>query len=199
MREGDARDLLQVVEKAEFVPVGQQRGDGFALPLADLQRENAVGPQRGARLGDEASIDVEAVRPGEERGGGFMVAHLGMEAAAVGGGNVRRIRHNKVKGQFARRKRIQQIGLNEADAVRKPVARGVRRGDFERSGGEIDGGDVRAWQVVGQRNSDGSRAGANVENPQRPRGIEFSQNCFDKLLGLGPRNEDGGRKPSASP
>ena len=67
--EGDARDLLQVVEEAEFVPAGQQRGDDIALPVADLEGEQAVGPQRGARLGNEAAIDVEAVRPGAERGG----------------------------------------------------------------------------------------------------------------------------------
>src|ERR1039458_1373258 len=86
--EGYAGDVLQVVEEAELVPVGQERGDGFAPVVADLKGEQAVGLERGARLGDEAAVEVEAVRTGEERCGGFMVAHLGMEGVAVGGGNI---------------------------------------------------------------------------------------------------------------
>ena len=89
--EGDAWDMLQIVEEAELVPVGQQRRNGFALVVANLESEQAVGLESGARLGNESAIDVQTVRTGEECGGGFVIAHLGMERCAVGGRNVGRV------------------------------------------------------------------------------------------------------------
>ena len=83
--------MLQVVEEAEFLPAGQERCNGLALPVADLKREQAVGLERGAGLGNESAVDVETVRTGEERGSRFVVAHLRMQTGAVGGRNVGRV------------------------------------------------------------------------------------------------------------
>jgi hypothetical protein len=74
--------------------------------VADLEREQAVGFERGAGLGDEAAVDVQAVRTGEERGGGFEVADLGMESGAVGGGDVGRVGDDGVEGRDGRRARL---------------------------------------------------------------------------------------------
>ena len=89
--EGGAWDLLEVVDEAECIPAGEQRGDGVTLAVTDLEGEQASGFECGARMGDEAAIDLEAVRTGKERGGGFEVANLGMQSGAVGGGDVGRI------------------------------------------------------------------------------------------------------------
>ena len=70
MGEGDAGDLLEVVDEADVVPVGEEGGDGVALAVADFEGEQAVGFERGVGLGDEAAVDVEAVGAGEEGGGG---------------------------------------------------------------------------------------------------------------------------------
>ena len=48
--------------------------------------------------GDEAAVDVEAGFSGEEGGGGFVVADLGMEGVAVGLGDVGRVADDGVEG-----------------------------------------------------------------------------------------------------
>ena len=95
--EGDAGDLLEVVDEAEGVPVGEEGGDGVALVVAEFEGEEAVGFERGAGLGDEAAVDVEAVGAGKEGGGGFVVADLGVEGGAVGGGDVGRVGDDRVE------------------------------------------------------------------------------------------------------
>lgn len=125
---------MQVVDEAESVPPGQQRGDGVTLALADFEREQAVGLERGSRLGDEATINVEAVAPGEERCGGLEFADLGMKAVAIRGGYIGRIGDDGIEGGGAGGEGGEQIGLDEADAAGAMVAGGVRRGERERGG-----------------------------------------------------------------
>jgi hypothetical protein len=59
--------------------------------VSDFEGEEAVWPEGGPRLGNETAIDFEAVATGEESYGGFVLADLGMECVAVGGGDVRRV------------------------------------------------------------------------------------------------------------
>ncbi len=80
-------------------------------------------------LGDEAAVDFEAVLAGEERGGGFVVADLGVERVAVGGGDIGWVGDDSVKG-FAEGQRAEEIGFEEAD-VREIVASGVGCGNFK--------------------------------------------------------------------
>src|ERR1039458_6861294 len=139
--EGGAWDLLEVVDESEGVPAGEQRGDGVTLAVTDFEGEQASGFECGARLGDEAAIDFEAVRTGKERGGGFEVANLGMQSGAVGGGDVGRIGDDgvppqraktarrgprSVEGGFAGCECVEQVGFDEADAAGEVVAGGIR-------------------------------------------------------------------------
>ena len=57
-------------------------------------------------LGDEAAVDVEAGFAGEERGGGLVVADLGVEGGAIGLGDVGRVADNGVEGFRLDRGRI---------------------------------------------------------------------------------------------
>jgi len=141
--DGYARDGLEVVDEADVPPVAQEICYGVALAVADFEREQAVGLEDGVGLRDEAAVDVEAVGAGEERAGGLVVADLGMEGAAVGEGDVGRVGDDRVVLFWTRFARgcgflairgcqvVQQVGLEEADAMGEVVARGVCGGDCE--------------------------------------------------------------------
>ena len=101
--------MLEVVDETEGVPAGEQRGDGITLAVTDFEGEQASGLECGARLGDEAAIDFEAVRTGKERSGGFEVANLRMKSGAVGGGDVGRVGDDGVEGR-ERRSRSFDLG-----------------------------------------------------------------------------------------
>ena len=96
------RSVLEVVDKAEGLPVCQQLGDGVALVVAELEGEEAVGFEGGVGLGDEAAVDVESGCAGEEGDGGFVVADLGVEGRAVGGGDIGRVGDDGVPPQRAK-------------------------------------------------------------------------------------------------
>ena len=113
-------------------------GDGVALVVADFEGEQAVGFEGGVGLGDEAAVDIEAVGAGEEGGGRFVVADLGMEGVAVGGGDVGRVGDEYFvlfSTRFARECSCltirepsgfaQKVGFDEVDAVGEVVAGGV--------------------------------------------------------------------------
>ena len=74
------------------MPIGEEDGERVALVVADFEGEEAVGFEGCAGLGDEAAVDVESGCAGEEGSGGFVVADLGVEGCAVGGGDVGRVR-----------------------------------------------------------------------------------------------------------
>jgi hypothetical protein len=182
----------------EASPVGEQGGDGLALALADFEGEEAGGFERGTRLGDEAAIDVEAVDAGEECGGRFVVTDLGVEGVAVGGGDVGWVGDDGVEGGIAGRERFEQVGGDESDAAGEVVADGVRGGNFERGGRDIDRRDAGIGQVVGECDGDGTGTGADVEDVERRCGIEFfllhfGQDGFDEVFGFGARDENGRR------
>src|ERR1700730_349582 len=82
--EGDAGDLLKIVDKRQVVPRLEQRRDGVLLVVAEFEGEETVWLEGVVGLGDEAAVDVEAGFAGEERGGGLVDADLGVEGGAVG-------------------------------------------------------------------------------------------------------------------
>jgi len=94
--------LLEVVDEAEGVPAGEQRGDNVMLAVTDFEGEQAVGFEGGVGLGDEAAVDVESGCAGEEGDGGFVVADLGVEGLAVGGGDIGRVGDDCVPPQRAK-------------------------------------------------------------------------------------------------
>ena len=129
--------MLEIVDEAEVAPAGEKIGHGVALVVADLEGEQAVGFECGVGLRDEAAVDVEAGWAGVQRGFGLVVADLGMQGFAVGGGDVGRVGDDGVPSHFLRGdsfKAVHQIGLDEADAGGEVVARGVGGGDFEGGG-----------------------------------------------------------------
>ncbi len=72
--------------------------------MADFEGEEAIWFEGVVGLGNEAAVDFEAGFAGEERGGGFVVADLGVEGGAVGLGDVGRVaddwrRRSRLRGR----------------------------------------------------------------------------------------------------
>ncbi len=80
------------------MPVCEQGGEVCLLSVADLEGQQSVGFEGGVGLGDEAAVDFEAGFAGEEGGGGFVVADLGVEGGAVGLGDVGWVADDGVEG-----------------------------------------------------------------------------------------------------
>lgn len=119
-REGYTGNLLKIVNKGDFIPASEESGDRFALSLAYLHRQKTRGLQCGSGLRDEAAVNIEPFRPGEERGGRFVLAHFGVEGREIDGGNVGWIGDDRIESRFdvvRRGQCIEEIGLDEADAV----------------------------------------------------------------------------------
>ena len=125
-----------------------RRTVGFALAVADLEGEEAVGFQESVGLGDEAAVDVEAFGASEESGVGLVVADFGVEGGAVGLGDVGRVADDGVVGGFVC-DGSQEVGLEEGDAVGYVVGFCVRLRDFQCFGGEVEGGDLGLWEMDG--------------------------------------------------
>lgn len=183
--DGDTRDLLQVVDKEEVMPVCEKSRQRGLLALADFEREKAVGLKQALGLGDEAAVDIEAVGACKESGNWLVLADLGMEAGAVSGGNVRRIADDSVEGGPGGQ-RGEEIGTEEANPVGYVVIFGVELGDVESFGGEVESRDVGFGEMDGQGDGDGSRPGAYVGDGDGMVVGDASEDGFDKVLGLRP-------------
>jgi hypothetical protein len=156
---------LQVVEEDDILPICEQSGESVALAVAELEREKAAGGKGCVRLGDQAGVDVEAVGAGEEGGGGFVVADLGVERGAVRFGDVGWVRHDGIEGRRVGNRR-EEIGLEEADAVGDLVSRGVLAGDGERGGGDVECGDLRGGAVSKTASTSSSVSGRGIRTAE---------------------------------
>ncbi len=70
--------------------------------MAELHRQEAIWLEGVPCLGDEAAVNGQAVCAGEEGGGWFVVADLGVEGGAVGLGDVGWIADDDVEGLVGR-------------------------------------------------------------------------------------------------
>jgi hypothetical protein len=68
------------------------------LAVADLEDKQAVWFECVVRLWAKAAIDIEAGFAGKERGGGLVVADLGVKGGAIGLGDIGRVADDGVEG-----------------------------------------------------------------------------------------------------
>ncbi len=141
-------------------------------------------------LRDEAAVDFQTVGTGEECGCRLVVADLRMKRVAIGDWDVRRVGDYRIEGR-AGWQCVEQIGFEETDAAGEAVARGVGDGYLECGGGDVDGGDLCMGKMVGERDGDGARTGADVENFERCFVIQFAEDGFDQVFRFGAGDEDG--------
>ena len=201
--QGYAGDLGVVVLELEVLPgtVGgfvEEGFEGVELAEAELEGEEAFGFEGCVGGGDEAAVDVEALRTGEEGGVRFVLQDLVGHGGGFVEGDVGRVGDDDVKGWGGLELRGgEEIGLEEGDAVAEAEAAGVVFGDGESRRVEVGGGDVGGGQLGGERESDGARAGADVQYAERDAGMEAVavaggdpvEDGFDEELGFGTGDE----------
>ena len=123
--------------------------------MSDLKGKQTVGFECIVGLRNEATIDVEAGFPGEERCGGLMVADLGVEGETVGLRNIGRVADDGVETRLVRADRAEKVGLKEVDSIGYFVFASVPCGDGECIGGDVESGDVGVRKVDRECDRDG--------------------------------------------
>ena len=160
-------------------PAVEQRRSDVGLP--GPCRPPAPRTRTLAQRGDEAAVDVEPVRAGVERQRRLVGHDLGRQLRAV---LARRA------GWRRRRRPARQTGSSrspsseldgEARAARRSRARPPARPalDSVRHHAQVR-------PLVGQRQRDRARAGADVDHP---RALRQAERRLDHVLGLGPRDQ----------
>ncbi len=200
--EGDAGDAGVVVLDAEVVPGvevrgGEEGGEVVGLAEAELEGEEAAGTEGGVGCGDEAAVDLKAGGAAEEGEVGLVVHDLGLEGGGLVDGDVRGVGDDDVEGRGGFELRgFEEIGGDEVDAVAEVEATGVVLGDGEGGGGEVGCGDVGGGQFGGEGESNGSGAGADVQDSEGDAGSgevwpggDPVEDGFDEELGFGAGDE----------
>ena len=195
---GDARDGLEVREELDVLEagLGEQGGEGGGLGVADFKSNETAGGEGAEGGGDEAAVDFEAIGIGagvsKKGDGGLVVADFDGERGAIGSGDVGRVGGDDVEllvGDGS-----EEVAVEKADG--NHVAGCVVRGEGEGGGGDVNSGDGGVGQLVGEGNSDGAGACADVKNARggEAGGLAFGpvDDFFDEVLGFGAGDEDGG-------
>ena len=169
------------LDAGEARPADQVR-DGRRLPLPHLEADR-LGARRG-RDGELAQERIDRLEPGRarrQRAARLPVAKLGLELMPLPLRHVWQVRDERARTRPTR-------------ACRARCARGssrLSRAAFSRaassaSGIEVRRDDRRVRQLVGDRERDRARAGADVQDA---RGLELERH-LDQELRLGPRDQD---------
>src|SRR6185437_9138160 len=144
--------------------------NGVRLAVAEFEHDFSIGFEKVARLDCEAAVEIEAVGAAVQSGARVVIADFGIEGFDFGGGDVGRVADdeielNRLASTLAppRREFIQAVGLDKLNSIGDVVADGILLGNFERFGGNVEGGNFRIQTFRGQRNGDAAAAGAEVQ------------------------------------
>lgn len=159
------------------------------MAVADFHEQPAARIEALAGLRDEAPVDVEAGRSGEERSARLKVQDLGVEDFKLG--DVGRVGDDGVEG--LRCDGGKQVRLKKADAVGEMMTLGVVAGDGERGGRDVERGERCERKRMGERDGDGPRTGADVGDADGRVAGQPLQRGFHEVFGFRARDEDVGR------
>jgi hypothetical protein len=195
----------------EIRPLGrfEERADSGETVVAEFDNEEAAGFEVTRGLRYELPVEFVAFFAAEEGGGGFVVADFGWEVAHLFSADVGRVGDYEIEEKRCTtsggsRERVEQIGFEECDAIRKAEAGGAALGDDEGGGGDVGGVDQGAGEFFGECDGDAARAGADVDDGETFTGefgiaarAEFAdgqavESYFDEVLGFRARDEDVG-------
>ena len=181
----DARQAGQIGLDLDLAPSGvQHRAHGVYRIVAEFEQQPAAGSQhaRGAS-GDQALVDFEAGRPGEERDLRLVVADFALECWLVGSRDIGRVRDQHVDAAIGEA-RDQVAG--EKLTVRVELA-GIFGGDAQRRGRDVGGENARAGF---ERQRDGDRARACADVQHHVAGLDARRGSLPPVLGFGAGNQD---------
>ncbi len=109
-----------------------------------------------------------------------------MHLRRIGGGDIRWIADEDVPifNLLLCRERVQKIGDSEADATGCVQRDRILLCNLERRRGEIEGEHLSLGKMKGQRNRNGTRARADIDDLKAPVVRHALKNSFDQMLGL---------------
>ena len=135
----------------------------LALRPAVFQQHHAAGSQIAAAFADDMRQIGQTAISGDKRR--FRLkAHIALRQMRVGFIDVGRIADDDVK--LLPGERAKPVALQYAD-VRNSEMFNVTRGQRDRIGHHVDGGDAAVRAFAGQRQGDRAGAGAEIENAAR--------------------------------
>ena len=136
----------------------------------------------------DAPIGPEPVAAGAEGAARLVPGDLGGKTGQFGLGQIGGVRHDQVEPPRDLR---EPVRADEGHAVGKPERARIRRRHLQRGRRDVGPDPARPGAPGEDREHDGARSGAEVEDRVRP----LAQRLGHQHLGLGPRVEDIGRHP----
>ena len=165
-------------------------------PFSCVSRTSAPPGRRAAAASRTRALGLPAV---DERDVGLPVDDVPRQRRDLDGPDVRRVRHDQVPA-FAGEP-CEEIVAPELDVDTRALH--VLAGEGERVLRHVDAGHAGPRVLVGDRERDRARPGADVEHARRVGAVQQRQAPLDDRLGLGTRDErppvDGQREPAEAP
>ena len=111
----------------------KEGADGGKGVVAEFENEEAAGLEVARGFGDELAVEFVAFFAAIECGSGFVIADFGGEGAGFFSADVGRIADHEIEQKWRVasgewRGRVQQIGVEECDAIGEAEAGGVALG-----------------------------------------------------------------------
>ena len=142
-----------------------ERGDRCRLIVTHLEYGPSVGLQNARGICKDRPVGTEPVRPAIQGPVRLPLGHFGRESCNFVTPNIGRVRHHEV---VAAVDIVKPARLNEADAVGQAVPLGIVVRHVQSRGIDIGGGRLRIRQCREERQGDGTRSRAEIENSKRP-------------------------------
>lgn len=185
-----------------FGLLGEGEGLGRA-GVGDLDEEEACGLEEARPGGEEGADEVEAVGAAAEGEVWLVVFDVGFDGGPFVVGDVGGVADEVVEGGVAAgdgvvEERLEEVAVEEFEAVGDGVANRVVVGDGEGVGREVGGDDASAGEVFEEGDGDAARACADVGEEEAfalgaaAAGLDANmlEDVLDDGLGGGARDED---------
>lgn len=141
---------------------------------------------------EQPGDDFGSIGTGQQRAARFEFADGGWQFVVLGLADVRRVAADHVEGLVGFQP-IVQIALQQRDSIGELEVLDVPLSDVESGQADVDGGDLRLWQRLGDCNRDRPAAGSDVQHrwvrPVRHATFDLVDGFDDQVLGFGPRHQ----------
>ena len=158
--------------------------------MSDLDNQRAARTEQTRGFGSDDAVGIEAITAAIECPQRVMIADLDVQAGDIVGRNIGRVRNDKIEVTGQRRG---IVAGDEMRATRKTAPFCVAARGAQCSEIDIGGSARRIGQLGEQRQQEGTRAGAEIGDPQCTRAragyVETFERGFDNRLGVGARHQ----------
>ncbi len=159
-----------------------------------FDQQPAAGGKQVPAVLDQGANQRQAVGPGAQRDIGFE-ANIALFQVGVVRGHVGRVAHDQVERSPVQRR--QQVALQQFDAFQAESCT-IIDSHRQRLAADLGAGALPAGSFGGQGQDDAARSDTDIGDPGVVRQIQC-QSPFDKVFGLGARNQHGRIDPELAP